>query len=142
MSADFHAGRRRTLAALADVLIPADELAPAASQIGVAGALLDRVLDARPDLAEPLANLLDNVEDEVPAEAVARLFSEDRASFRGLTTVVSGAYYLDVERRSAVGYPGTRPLPLLSEEESNDAVGDGLLDPVLERGSLFRTTSG
>ena len=49
----FDSNERAVLAALADVLIPAAEGFPAASQAGVAGGGLDAVLSFRPDLAPP-----------------------------------------------------------------------------------------
>ena len=45
--------------ALADVLIPATDAMPAASQAGSAEKWLDRALAARPDLVAPLAAVLD-----------------------------------------------------------------------------------
>ena len=45
------------LAQLADILIPAGEGRPSASDAGVAGDGLDRVLSFRPDLADGLERL-------------------------------------------------------------------------------------
>jgi hypothetical protein len=47
----FDRDDRLKLAALADVLIPAGNEMPSASQAGVADSWLDAVLAARPDLA-------------------------------------------------------------------------------------------
>ena len=52
------AAQRDVLASLADVLVAEGHGMPAASQVGVAGDLLDRCLDAAPALAEPLLALL------------------------------------------------------------------------------------
>ena len=49
---------RERLGALADVLIPAAEGMPSASEAGVHRAGLDRVLAARPDLEPVLARVL------------------------------------------------------------------------------------
>jgi hypothetical protein len=54
----FDAAQRATFAALADVLVPAAEGMPAASAVDIAGAGLDRVLRARPDLEAPLSRIL------------------------------------------------------------------------------------
>jgi len=54
----FDAVQRAAFAALADVLVPAAEGMPAASEVDIAGVGLDRVLRARPDLEAPLARVL------------------------------------------------------------------------------------
>jgi len=55
----FDAEQRKILASLADVLIPAGEGFPSASEAGVANEGLDYVLSCRPEIADPLKNLLE-----------------------------------------------------------------------------------
>ncbi len=55
----FTATNRETLAGLADVLIPASETMPSASDVGVEGELLDRLLEVRGDIADDLQRVLD-----------------------------------------------------------------------------------
>src|SRR5678815_4764931 len=63
--------------ALADVLIPATDDMPAASQAGSAEKWLDRALAARPDLVAPLAALLDEAAGRDPEAEVRRLHAEN-----------------------------------------------------------------
>jgi hypothetical protein len=52
-TASLNERARATLRALADVLVPAGDGFPSASDAGVAGAWLDAMLVARPDLLQP-----------------------------------------------------------------------------------------
>jgi hypothetical protein len=54
---EFNPQERTLLAALADVLIPAGNGMPSASQAGVADLWLDAVLAARPDLGARIERL-------------------------------------------------------------------------------------
>ena len=54
----FDEDERAILASLADVLIPAGDGFPSASEAGVAGEGLDQVLAFRPDLATALKSIL------------------------------------------------------------------------------------
>src|ERR1700687_2881836 len=93
----FDSEHRATLALLADVLIPAgaDQDLPSASQAGVAAGLLDEVLTALPEVAEPLSALLEALRGSEPSEAIARLQTSDPAGFDLLCNVVAGAYFLN-----------------------------------------------
>ena len=68
----FSKFERATLAGLADVLIPAADGFPSASQAGVAGEWLDRVIEARPDLDEGLRQVLTAAEGRDPATTPLR----------------------------------------------------------------------
>jgi len=128
---------RAALTALADVLIPADAGMPAASEAGVAGALLDEVLAARPDLADPLARVLESAAGEDAPTAVARLQADDTAAFDVLATVVAGAYFLSPDVCRRLGYPGQRPVPVDAEP---DRELDVLVAEVVSRGPIYRPT--
>lgn len=132
---------RGTLADLADVLVPAAEGMPAASEAGVAGAGLDQVLAARPDLRATLEGLLAGAAGADPRAEVNRLAAEAPDAFATLALVVTGGYYLDPEVRRRIGYPGQVPNPAAPGEAEHDLRG-GLLDPVLARGPLYRATPG
>ncbi len=117
---------RSTLAGLADVLIPASAGFPSASQVGVADEGLDQVLAVRPDFAKPLKVILQSAKGRNPAEVVAQLQDENPASFAALAEIVAG-----------VGYHGQVPQPLASRP---DHLNDGLLQPVIDRGPIYRPT--
>ena len=123
---------RQMLATLADILIPAAVPMPSASQSGVAGKWLDRVLDARPDLAEPLAELLEGARGRSAEAHVKALYERGAPEFEVLANVVSAAYYMNPKVRKLIGYPGQAQNPIYSDEAEYD-LRDGLLDPVLRR---------
>jgi choline dehydrogenase-like flavoprotein len=114
---------------LSDTLIPASDDMPAASEVGVAGVLLDRVLRVRPDLADPLRTALDVAFDD-PQARLDALAAHDRAGYRAVRYVATGAYYLDAGVRLRLGYPGTvaRPVRTLDFPEYLE---EGLLDHLL-----------
>ena len=70
-----------TLAALADVLIPAAEGMPSASEAGATGPLLDEVLRVRGDLQEPLAKLTADAANKDPRAEVDRLKADEPELF-------------------------------------------------------------
>ena len=125
---------RETLAALADALIPAADGMPSASQAGAAGALLDEVLAVRRDLEEPLAELTAAARGADPGAEVERLKQENPPLFEALTTAVAGGYFLSADVRTRLGYPGQQAKQL------EDDFDQELLQPVIERGPIFRPT--
>jgi hypothetical protein len=125
---------RETLAALADALIPAADGMPSASQAGATGALLDEVLAVRNDLEEPLAELTAGARGADPDAEVKRLEAEDPALFEALTTAVAGGYFLSPDVRERLGYPGQQAKRL------EDDFDQDLLQPVIDRGPIFRPT--
>ena len=133
----FDINERDVLAALADVLIPAAEGFPSASQAGVAGEGLDAVISFRPDLAGGLKRLLDAARGRPAADVVADLQRDDPASFGLLAELVPGAYFLNPGVRALLAYSGQGPRPIDSHP---DYLEDGLLQSVLDRGPIYRPT--
>lgn len=130
---DDHA--RSVFASIADVLIPAAEGMPAASEAGVASLMLDAVLAARPDLAEPLERLVARADGRDPAGFVATLQADDVASFGLLAEIVPNAYFMNPAVRQLLGYPGQLGLePDLSWPPD----WLNLLEPVIARGPIYR----
>jgi choline dehydrogenase-like flavoprotein len=112
--------QRAAFRALADVLIPASDAMPAASETDPTGRWLDRALGARPELRPGLERAL-------AAEADARrLEAEDPDAFDALATLASGAYYMNVKVRKRIGYPGQKATPPFPDEA--EYYLDGLLD--------------
>lgn len=136
---------RDLLAALADVLIPAEESAdgargmPSASQAGAARDGLDQVLAARPDLADGLRDLLARARGRAAAEVVAELREGDAAAFGVLAEVAAGAYFMNPEVQRGIGYTGQGPRPI---DPRADYMEDGLLEAVIRRGPIYRPTPG
>ncbi len=127
---------RDVLAALADELIPAADGMPSASEAGATGALLDEVLSVRGDLEQPLAELCAAAAGRDPAAEVARLQAEAPELFEALTTAIAGGYFMSADVRERLGYPGQEALEL---EDDHDPA---LLQPVIDRGTIFRPTPG
>jgi len=135
----FDANERAVLAGLADILIPASEGFPSASEAGVAAEGLEQVLSFRPDLLPELKTLLAAAQGRPPAEVVAELQKNDPARFGLLTELVPGAYFLNPRVRAKIGYNGQEPRPI---NPRPDYLDDGLLQSVIERGLIYRPTPG
>ncbi len=123
---------RETLSALADALIPEADGMPSASQAGAAGALLDEVLAVRADLEEPLAELTAAARGRDPAAEIERLQADDPPLFEALTTAIAGGYFMSADVRERLGYPGQLA------KELEDDFDQELLQPVIDRGTIFR----
>ena len=133
----FDTSERSVLAALADVLIPASEDFPCASEASVAGEGLDHVLSFRLDLAAGLKKILASAKDRSAQAFVAELRKNDPASFGLLAELVSGAYFLNAQVRAKLGYHGQDPRPV---DPRPDYLDDGLLQSVIDRGAIYRGT--
>ena len=136
---NFDANERAILARLADVLIPAGDGFPSASEAGVAAAGLDQVLTSRPDLGEGLKGLLARAHDRSANEFVAEIQHNDPAAFGILTELVPGAYFLNATVRTKLGYEGQTAKPI---DTRPDPLDDALLQSVISRGPIYRPTPG
>jgi len=133
----FDNEQRGILAGLADVLIPAGEGFPSASQAGVAQKGMDYVLNCRPELLEGLRKLLEAARGRAPAEFMRELEKSDPAAFAILTDLVPGAYFLNPAVREKLGYGGQTAQPI---NPHPDYLDGGLLQSVIDRGPIFRPT--
>jgi choline dehydrogenase-like flavoprotein len=106
------------VARLADELIPAGDGLPSASEADPSGKWLARALAARPDLVPAFERALD-------AAGARALEAEDPEAFVALTTIVAGAYTMNVKVRKRIGYPGQKPTPPFPDEA--DYYIEGLL---------------
>lgn len=135
----FDEEERAILAGLADVLIPAGDGMPSASQAGVTGPWLDAVLTARPDLAIGLKEVLNKARHRDPSEVVSHLRASHPLAFDVLAEIVPGAYFMNPEVQQAIGYSGRDPRPI---DPHPDYLDDRLLDSVIRRGPIYRPTPG
>jgi hypothetical protein len=133
----FDSQERAVLAVLADILIPAGEGFPSASDAGVARDGLDQVLSFRPDLADGLKRLIAAARRSSAAAFVAELQLSDPAGFAVLAEFVPGAYFLNQRVREALGYTGQQARPI---DPRSDYQDDGLLQSVIDRGPIHRPT--
>ena len=139
--ARFDEEDRRTYASLADVLIPARDQYPSASQAGVAGVLLDVVHRSRPDLSDGLREVLESARGRNPSEFVFGLEKENPEAFGILTILVRGAYFMNPTVRRLFGYRGQLAEPI-EYEARPEYLEDDILQPVIQRGPIYRPTPG
>ena len=135
----FDAEQRKILASLADVLIPAGEGFPSASEAGVANEGLDYVLSCRPEIADPLKNLLEGARGRPATQVVLDLQKDNPAAFAILTDLVPGAYFLNPNVREKLRYGGQTARPIDPRADYLEAV---LLQSVIDRGPIYRPTKG
>ncbi len=127
---------RKTLGAIADVLIPAYGEMPSFSQSGAHNAHTDRVLELRPELLDALKAALALGGGGGDAGEIAEMLNRDQPDAIGLIGLVaSSAYYLDADIRTKLGYPGQLQRPPVEDEEYDY---EDLLQPVIARGPIFR----
>jgi hypothetical protein len=139
MSTRIDPALRETFRALADVLIPAAEGMPAASEVDVHGATLDRILALRPDLTERLIRGLRAASGHSAEAAARRLNAEDSESLSAIGLVAAAAYYMQPRVRELIGYPGQESRPG-DPDEVPEYVKNGMLQQVITRGPIFRPT--
>ena len=129
---------RRTLLAVAEVLIPDVPGRPAASAAPDYSFWLDRALAARSDAFEEIMELIGRLRDVEPVglPAELRTISETQpAGFQALSSVLAGAYLMVPAIRRAINYPGKQARPAAFDEAAEEIMS-GILDPVIERGPM------
>jgi hypothetical protein len=127
---------RTTFVAVADRLIPAADGMPSAGSVLDDGRLRF-VLQARPDLLEPLRSAL---RPELGASVPDRLDAlgrDEPARLYALQLVIVAGYYTDRTVRDLIGYPGQVAIELRSWEVPS-YLDEGLIDAVLARGPVWR----
>lgn len=130
---------RQRLAAIADTLMSGGDGLPIPSEIDVHHHWLDEAVVAAPALAESLRVVLDT--DGSPEEVIDNLRTTSPDVFMAMAFVLSGAYFMHPTVRKALGYDGqaiSENPPL--EGEAEYYLEDGLLDPVIARGRIYRAT--
>jgi hypothetical protein len=133
---------RAHFAAIADALIPAYGALPKASDVGVAEALLDRVLAARPDLIEVFVRGLEATAGLEGRQAAERLFRTDPDAFDAISTLAAAGYFIDQGIRDLIGYPGQESVPAEAPYAVPGYATDGSLSRVFERGPIYKPTPG
>ena len=101
---------------------------------------LRRALDLRPDLVAPLRDVLGRLGDE-PARGLPDLPQADPLGWAALVACVFGGALTRPDVRRAIGYPGQEGRVIRAEDFTR-WVEAGLLDPVLERGPVWRRPGG
>ena len=139
MSTKLDDSLRRTFLAIADVLIPEAEGMPMASQVGIGGEILDRMLALRPDLREAFLRGLRAAAGKPPAAAAETLNRDDPAALGAIGLVASAGYYMSPRVRALIGYPGQENRPA-DPDVTPEYVANGMLQQVIDRGPIFKPT--
>lgn len=132
----FDAAQRGTLTAMAAHLIPAAHGMPSAGDV-IDDKRLRFVLEARPDLVEPLWAALRAGLPGDPAARLATLERDQPDAHAALLLVVVGAYYTDKVVRERLHYPG-QEAKVLQSWKYPVYLEEGLLDGVQARGAIWR----
>ncbi|MDN4517745.1 gluconate 2-dehydrogenase subunit 3 family protein [Mycolicibacterium austroafricanum] len=125
--------QRAVFSALSDLLIPASETMPSATEAGVADTLIDQALSYRPDLSEDFVAAVRACEGMKPEAALDDLAARDPARFTALTVLTAGAYTASARVLTALNYRSP-PVPV---GDDTDTYVDLLAD-VVARGFRIR----
>jgi len=125
-----------TLTTIADHLIPAAHGMPSAADV-LTPERVRFVLNARPDLVEPIRRALGGNLGDDPAARLAALAEDDPAALGALQLAIVGGYYTDAGVRDLIGYPGQEAITIRSWEVPA-YIDEGLIDAVLARGPVWR----
>jgi len=139
MSTKLYDVLRHTFLAIADILIPEAEGMPKASQVGVGGEILDRMLALRPDLREAFLRGLRAAAGKPPVAAAEALNRDDPAALGAVGLVASAGYYMSPRVRALIGYPGQENRPA-DPDVTPEYVANGMLQLVIARGPIFKPT--
>lgn len=133
-----------TLLRIADTLIPAVGPNPKASDAEQFVPYLHLALAARADVFEAVlsaVSTLSGVADEDLHDALRSLWADDKHTFDPLSSVIAGAYFMTPQVKELIGYPGQHREPAGLEDAANE-LETGILDPVLDRGSIYVSAAG
>ena len=126
------------LTALADVMLPAAHGMPAVSDVKAMESYLTQVLGWRNDLHRPLVRAVDALDpSSFTIDRLSALHEEDEDAYVALTTAVAACYYLSPVVRDLIGYPG-QVAKTYDPFAYTEWVAEGLLDPVVDRGPIWR----
>lgn len=131
--------QRLTLTRAANALIPRARGMPAAGDEGLAHDWIDRTLAARADLTVPLVDVLRGLRRGCDAPALRELAEADSAGFDVLVVAVVATYYMMPSVRELIGYRGQEAGSVDVLAELALYVDEGLLEPVLRRGPIYRS---
>ena len=125
------------LATLAGLLMPATEKLPAANAVASFDALLDAALNASGIPAEEISAALASLPEPLDWAGVRAFAERHPAAFEALALIASGAYAMAPEVLDRLGFPADRRNPA-GQMDAADEYETGILDPVLDRGPVFR----
>jgi hypothetical protein len=131
---------RNRLAQFADVLISGSPGWPCASQADVHGKWMDITLAARPDLIDLVAGVITTEGD--PKDVLKRIKDREIVRFDRFSNAIAATYLMNPRIRKQLGLPSGMPeADPPFPDEAEYYLEDGLLEPVIARGSaMFKRT--
>lgn len=141
MTGRLSAEQRATFLALADILAPAAEGMPSASQVRLADQPLDEALNYRPDLFAPLVALLRQALGRDPEHELRQWAQEAPEAFHAFGLLVAGSYYLSPVVRERIGYHG-QERRAIDPDEVPEYVSNGMLARMAARAPMWRDPAG
>jgi hypothetical protein len=131
----------RNYCEIASVLIPGGRNRPSAGEVDRNGIWLDRALRARPELVEWLRRVLAEAERLGETGGILSWLTNERTSdFEQLNNLVACVYYMNPKVGKRLGYLVHQRRPI-AEDEAGLFLEDGILEPVMERGRLWRSVA-
>jgi len=122
---------------VACLLLPGDGASPSAKDVHGLEELIAQALVAIGPEVEVVQRGLRVLPIHLTWESLREFSEKHPVEFEVIATVVSGAYFMSVDVLDSIGYPhGPRKAP--RNDLVADELGSGLLDPVLDRGSILR----
>lgn len=129
--------QRQRLGELVDHVVAGGAGLPSASEAEVHTVWIDRALAVRPDLADPVLHALSK--SGAVADVASHLREKEPDAFNAFAFAVASAYLINPRVRELLGFPGALPEknPAFPDEAEAYLEG-GLLDPVIQRGPIWR----
>jgi hypothetical protein len=127
---------------LADALCTGNRTPPVArpSESAQFKDTLQIALAARSDVFEEIvAALHQSASAADPAQWLRQLSTEAPSLYASLSAILAGAYLMTPEVKSYVRYPG-QGKNRAPWQQIGDELATGILDPVIDRGPIYRTT--
>lgn len=125
--------QRSVLSTVADLLIPATEEMPSATDAGVPENLIDIVLGYREDLVAAFLDALTTCSGKDPATALDELCGNSPEKFEALTLLISAAYFQSAKVKAALNY---NPAPRAVNDDVDTYID--MLADVVDRGFTIR----
>ena len=135
----------KTLILIADVLIGETEIDPLPSSLVSMRGSLEIAVAARTRNVAAVYRILSalaSYQDHKSLDDALRALSKSEPDdFQMISSIVAGSYFMLPEIKALIGYPGqVKDFPKV-DEAFND-LEDGILDPVIERGSIYVAADG
>jgi hypothetical protein len=125
---------RASIGRIADIIVPPVGGKPSPSSLEVHTRYIDVALMARPDLIEPLSEVVRQF-DQDPSASLDKVEEDTLAA---VVELIIACYFMSPAARRSIEYPGQGPMPIAEGESEYYLEEDDVLGPVIARGSVWR----